>query len=356
MLKRVLATTMLFIMFFHICAVAEKTTEDYSWLDDFTINQLKLLDEEIHKRISSDYMDSSATDNDSIVLGKWWQYGTLTHVDKYDKTKFQHDHKSVNLIIFLPDGKLKIQEICIECAYIDKSIGGSYEIMNEDTVYIRALFSALTGTIREDSEGSHFIKFDTNESQYYKIENETALDGEWLCKDTWNVADEHKNHTFIDHMTLSNGKITGQCICDDGTVLEEYDGEYEMLSSTVAMINGISYGDFTVTYTVDGNGTHLTSNDSLFHDIYTKSGTGEPTKTIIEESDSGAVEKAKQYGIELGSKVIHDKRGEGTVVRIFYKELGGVQELEILVNYPDDSFKDYILPDIIDYGHLKVAE
>ena len=52
-------------------AESEHSTDDYSWLDDLTINQLRELDNEIHKRIPGDEAETSDTNEDSILIGEW---------------------------------------------------------------------------------------------------------------------------------------------------------------------------------------------------------------------------------------------------------------------------------------------
>lgn len=132
----IMLAVMLVLSLFACNAESGQLTGDYSWLDDLTINQLKELDAEIHKRIPSNVEDSSDANNESVVLGTWSCNGTLTHVDKYDKTKFQHDHPSIFQFIFLPNGKVQGREICIQCAYVDKSIGGTFDMLSDDKVHI----------------------------------------------------------------------------------------------------------------------------------------------------------------------------------------------------------------------------
>ena len=55
------------LCFLYSCCLAEGT--DYSWLDDLTINQLKELDKEIHKRIPGE--QKAAMEPDEMLLASW---------------------------------------------------------------------------------------------------------------------------------------------------------------------------------------------------------------------------------------------------------------------------------------------
>ena len=65
-MKRIIAL-LCALCFMYACCLAEET--DYSWLDDLTINQLKELDKEIHKRIPGE--QKPAIEPDEMLLGSW---------------------------------------------------------------------------------------------------------------------------------------------------------------------------------------------------------------------------------------------------------------------------------------------
>ena len=48
-------------------AAAENAADEYAWLDDLTINQLKALDKEIHKRIPAESTSSKILRNSGMV-------------------------------------------------------------------------------------------------------------------------------------------------------------------------------------------------------------------------------------------------------------------------------------------------
>ena len=71
-MKRIVTLCLMLAIMLPCFAWAEQPAEDYSWLDDLTINQLRALDAEIHKRIPipQDPETAERTD-DSFLTGKW---------------------------------------------------------------------------------------------------------------------------------------------------------------------------------------------------------------------------------------------------------------------------------------------
>lgn len=63
MMKRFIALFLMIMMTLPVFAWAEHPTDDFSWLDDMSINQLKALDAEIHKRLPAETADSTADQN-----------------------------------------------------------------------------------------------------------------------------------------------------------------------------------------------------------------------------------------------------------------------------------------------------
>jgi len=71
MKRLLLAALILALAAFSVSAVSADTAgTDYSWLDDLTINELKELDTELHKRLPNSGQDKKETDTSRIV-GTW---------------------------------------------------------------------------------------------------------------------------------------------------------------------------------------------------------------------------------------------------------------------------------------------
>ena len=66
-MKRILSLIVVLVLF--PCLSLGEEATDYSWLDDMTINQLKELDAEIHKRIPASNEPSEETTDAETLLG-----------------------------------------------------------------------------------------------------------------------------------------------------------------------------------------------------------------------------------------------------------------------------------------------
>ena len=65
-MKRIIVSVLVIVvLLFNMSAICEQSTDDYSWLDDLTIKQLKELDNEIHKRIPYETSDSQSSISES---------------------------------------------------------------------------------------------------------------------------------------------------------------------------------------------------------------------------------------------------------------------------------------------------
>ena len=71
-MKKTTALLLLISLVFSVfCAFAEAPETDYSWLDDLTINQLKKLDAEIHKRIPYEVQEVQEGIDPNSIIGTW---------------------------------------------------------------------------------------------------------------------------------------------------------------------------------------------------------------------------------------------------------------------------------------------
>lgn len=144
---------------------AEYSTEDYSWLDDLTINQLNELDKEIHKRIPNDGADSSDTSEESILIGEW---------DFEEVKEYYSEHKGHRFIVsmtFYPNGKFQWVETCQEDGKKMNNFGGKYELVSEDSVLFSFGLFSSTGTIYEDDGGLH-LRYEASETYVFTKVND----------------------------------------------------------------------------------------------------------------------------------------------------------------------------------------
>lgn len=129
----------------------EHSRDDYSWLDDLSINQLRELDSEIHKRIPGDETESSGTSEDSILIGEW------DYVEVRPNEIGHKGHTFIVSITFFPNGKQQWMETCQEDGAKTNNFGGTYERVSDDSVLLSYGWFSSPGTIYEDDDGLHLI-------------------------------------------------------------------------------------------------------------------------------------------------------------------------------------------------------
>ena len=157
-------------------ACAESNTAgDYSWLDDLTINQLKELDGEIHKRIPyegegtaelKDHFDTS------VLLGKW-EY-ILPADYSVDKSVSWYGHKFRYTIEFFESGFGKMDDYDLTKNKLSANGSFTYEMLDASTVSVRV--ASLIGEytigykLLEDAEGLALIKIEDESFVYRKVD------------------------------------------------------------------------------------------------------------------------------------------------------------------------------------------
>ena len=171
-IKRFALILIAFIFCLPAFSFAETVAEDYSWLDDMTINQLKALDAEIHKRISIP-SDAEAADqpDDSVLIGEWVyqvlnEYNVASYVSYYG-------HFITRTLYFYPEG------IGYKRTYDETSkktidaYSFTYEMKSED--YVSITYDDLLGSVAllftlSENEGRLCLQRMDNGWLYSKID------------------------------------------------------------------------------------------------------------------------------------------------------------------------------------------
>ena len=162
-MKRLTALLIAAVMMLPLSVFAEHPTDDWSWLDDLTIKQLKELDAEIHKRIPLPQAEPSAgASDDSILIGQWnytvdHDYGAKTYASYYG-------HCVTRTYFFYGEGigRWRSRDNTAGKDMDDYSV--TYELKDEQTVIVSSSgffgTSTLLFTLYQDEEGLHLKRTD----------------------------------------------------------------------------------------------------------------------------------------------------------------------------------------------------
>ena len=153
-MKRIIAVFLATLLLTSV-AIAEET--DYSWLDDLTINQLKELDAEIHKRIpgqAASEEPSQISKYEDIIIGDW-------KTEYTDANPGSHKgHKHTVAYIFNKGQTGKIEQYCLTKKQMVANGESTYEFYDEETLNIVMHYMGGTYpssvTFYEDETGVHF--------------------------------------------------------------------------------------------------------------------------------------------------------------------------------------------------------
>lgn len=103
-------------------------TDDYSWLDDMTINQLQELDTEIHKRIPYSGSDDNSID-ESILYGTW-------EVDEKAISPAHKGHTLHRVYKFTPGGVGRLHLACNVDSEVLADMTFKFEMKSKDILII----------------------------------------------------------------------------------------------------------------------------------------------------------------------------------------------------------------------------
>lgn len=150
-MKKIVILFTIAIMLFQFVGICEYSTEDYSWLDDLTIKQIKELDSEIHKRIPiegtetpNDLVDDGTYSDDEIesllLSGRW----TMTSDTGTAFLDFTADHKGkitgmVDFTWTISNGSVFLDfttDQSYHREFVFEASGGTVQLVNEGQSYI----------------------------------------------------------------------------------------------------------------------------------------------------------------------------------------------------------------------------
>lgn len=139
---------------FLLCAAAEEKT-DYTWLDDLTINQLKELDSEIHKRISYEGVPAGNPSLEGII-GEWFC--------EYKEQDFFRNNPTNHLCrttyIFNDEYTGEVYTYDLDEDHITASGLFSYEMADSDTILVTVtgLLTTTQSMTLEEIDGEIVLK------------------------------------------------------------------------------------------------------------------------------------------------------------------------------------------------------
>lgn len=143
---------------------------DYSWLDNMTINQLKELDAEIHKRIPYEGQATETRQDLSALTGRW------EYIDPYytftDKSNPNYGHK-VRMRLDLYDtgtGSVEYYDLVL-----DELISGGpflYELKEPDTIIVTIWGLTVAFKVSEDEQGMYLNDVRDEKYIFRKVEQD----------------------------------------------------------------------------------------------------------------------------------------------------------------------------------------
>ena len=139
---------------FLLCAAAEEKP-DYSWLDDLTINQLKELDSEIHKRIPYEGVPANKPSLEGII-GEW--------ICEYNEQDFfknnPTNHRRRTTYVFQDGYTGEVSTYDLDEDHITASGPFSYELADSDTILITVsgLVTSTSSMTLEEIDGEIVLK------------------------------------------------------------------------------------------------------------------------------------------------------------------------------------------------------
>ena len=163
LLAVVLATLFVF------CAMAEQSGTDYSWLDDMTINQLKELDVEIHKRIP--YEGEQKPDIDASILVGHWERKIDSDIS-YKQTSPHYGHSMIVTIDVYEPGVGHYLKYDLSCDEKRVDLPFVYEMKDANTVLLDDSGTITAYTLGEDEEGLFLTKVGDDTIRYRKTSKE----------------------------------------------------------------------------------------------------------------------------------------------------------------------------------------
>lgn len=143
---------------------------DYSWLDDMSINQLKELDAEIHKRIPYEGQSNITGPDLSALTGRW------EYIDPYytmaDKSDRNYGHK-VRMRLDLYDtgtGSVEYYDLVL-----GELISGGpflYELKEPDTIIVTIWGLTVAFKMGEDEQGMYLNDVRDEKYIFRKVEQD----------------------------------------------------------------------------------------------------------------------------------------------------------------------------------------
>ena len=171
MIRKALLLIMICSLLSLVCfsALGEVPEEtDYSWLDDLSINKLKELDAEIHKRIPYEGQTVKPGPDLSALAGRWVcidPYYTMT-----DKSTSDYG-KTVRMTLDLYDtGTGSVEYYNLDRDSLLSSGPFMYEIQDPDTMIVKILGLTIAFKVGEDEQGMYLHDIRDEKYIYRKVE------------------------------------------------------------------------------------------------------------------------------------------------------------------------------------------
>ena len=177
-MKRLIASLLTLILVLGLSSASaanqtEQKGEDYSWLDDLTIRQLKELDAEIHKRIPYEGEGTRVIKKEAdpdILLGTW-EY-IVDHDYSDPKYVSWYGHKIRYTLEFYESGVGNVKDYDLTEDRVHSEAPCTYEMEDSSTVVIHiAFFGEFTYKykLQEDENGFSLVKITDDSYIYRKI-------------------------------------------------------------------------------------------------------------------------------------------------------------------------------------------
>ena len=128
-----------------------------------TINQLKELDAEIHKRIPYEGKIEAVQLNDSHLLGTW------ECLFNPDGSPYEED--TIDTIEFLGEGIGNIEEYNVKANLKMANCGFTYETEDSGRINTNVMFVRILYEYGEDEEGPYLIRIGAEKYKFRKIKD-----------------------------------------------------------------------------------------------------------------------------------------------------------------------------------------